>query len=141
MTIIRKRLLVTICLLGLALSGCRAGRQNTEPSVEFTDIPEAGPGGPALVMKISGRVKGTGRTQKIVLFAKSGTWWVQPFSAKPFTEIRPDSTWEGTTHMGTEYAALLVDAEYQPPKTSDVLPGKGSGVVAVAKIEGKASAK
>jgi hypothetical protein len=71
-----------------------------------------------------------------VVFAKSGTWWVQPVSNKPFTAIRQDSTWETETHMGTEYAALLVDPEYWPPKTTDVLPGRGKGVVAVATIEG-----
>jgi hypothetical protein len=29
------------------------------------------------------------------------------------TAIQADSTWRSSTHLGTEYAALLVDAEYR----------------------------
>lgn len=89
--------------------------------------------------RIGGNAKGAGKGRRIVLFAKSGTWWVQPFSNKPYTTIRPDSTWESQTHMGTEYAALLVESGYSPPKTTDTLPPTGNGVVAVAIAKGKPS--
>jgi hypothetical protein len=86
---------------------------------------------------IAGRVSGLRAGQRIVLFARSGTWWVQPFSNDPFTAVAPDSTWKNNTHGGSEYAALLVDASYAPPKTTDTLPGKGGGVIAVATVGGR----
>ena len=116
------------------MTGCRS------PSIEFTEVPEAAMGGAGRTEKIAGRAKDAARGQRIVLFAKSGTWWVQPVSTKPFTAIQPDSTWQNEIHPGTEYAALLVDARYSPPKTTDVLPGAGNGVLAVATVEGRAPA-
>jgi hypothetical protein len=103
----------------------------------MTAVPEAAPGGPAKTERIAGRVSGARNGQRIVLFARSGTWWVQPSAKTPFTTIREDRTWENATHMGTEYAALLVDPGYSPPKTTDVLPGRGNGVVAVATLAGR----
>jgi hypothetical protein len=124
--------------LAWSLSGC--GSSRSQPAIEFTAVPEAGPGGPAKTERISGRVHGAGRKQRIVLFAKSGTWWVQPLANNPYTPIRRDSTWEARTHIGTEYAALLVDDGYTPPRTTDVLPATGKGVRAVSMIEGRPAA-
>jgi hypothetical protein len=73
-----------------------------------------------------------------VLFAKSGAWWVQPFSDRPFTAIREDSVWVSSTHIGTAYAALLVDRGYSPPRITDALPTKSGAVAAVAIMEGRA---
>ena len=73
---------------------------------------------------------------KIVLFARSGAWYVQPFADQQFTMIQPDSTWSNSTHLGTEYAALLVESEYRPPAASFELPHEGGGVVAVAIVPG-----
>ena len=63
-------------------------------------------------------------------------WWVQPFRSRPFTDIARGSTWQNSIHLGTEYAALLVDAEYRPPGTTESLPERGGGVVAVARVGG-----
>jgi hypothetical protein len=87
--------------------------------------------------RIAGRAPGAKSGQRIVLFAKSGTWWVQPMSTSPFTSIGEDLTWRNVTHMGTDYAALLVDKDYFPPKTVDVLPAKGGNVLAVATVAGR----
>jgi hypothetical protein len=76
----------------------------------------------------------------VVLYAKSGTWWVQPISANPFTPVNADGTWSSKTHLGSEYAALLVDRDFYPPRTTDVLPEMGHGVFAVATVAGKTSA-
>jgi hypothetical protein len=54
----------------------------------------------------------------------------------PFTTIQPDSTWNNSTHPGSAYAALLVDAGYKPPLTLDALPQKGGLVRAVVTAEG-----
>jgi len=123
-------LFVTPCLFW---SSCR----KAPPSIEFTEIPAAGPGGAARTESIAGRVAGAKAGQRVVLFARSGTWWVQPFSSKPFTQIQQDFTWKTKTHIGTEYAALLVEPGYTPPTVADVLPARGGLVLAVKTISGK----
>ena len=77
--------------------------------------------------------------EQIVLFAKSGTglWWVQPFADQPFTDIRSDQRFQNYTHLGTEYAALLVEPGYQPPQTTERLPQKGGPVIALASAKGE----
>ena len=109
------------------------------PTIQFTQIPDAGPGGAEKTAKIGGRALGNKPGQRIVLFAQYGTWWVQPFASRPFTEIQADHSWTNITHMGSEYAALLVERDYAPPKIADVLPAPGGPVIAVATVAGKAS--
>ena len=118
------------------LSGCAHRQNNSSPSIEFTVIPESDWGGSATVEKIQGYAKGFKKGQRIVLFAKNGSWYIQPSLQKPFTAIGPNSTWQSSVHLGTEYAALLVEPGYPPPPiaTADVLPGKGGVVVAVATV-------
>lgn len=130
----KRALPVVICLL---LGGCSSTGVTVKPSIEFTRVPEANDGGPDKADTIEGRVTGARSGQKIVLFAKSGVWWVQPFSEQPFTTIQPDSTWKNTTHYGTEYAALLVEPAYNPPATIDTLPAEGGAVVAVVSAKGQ----
>jgi hypothetical protein len=111
--------------------------QTVSPSIEFTTIPKADAGGPAELAPIAGRVKGARPNQRIVLFARSDQgWWVQPFRSKPFTEIAPDSTWKSAIHLGQEYAALLVDADYRPPATTESLPEPAGAIVAVTRVSG-----
>ncbi len=81
---------------------------------------------------IEGRVNGAGAGQQIVVYAKNGVWWVQPFKSRPFTTIQSNATWKSSTHLGTEYAALLVDSGYQPQPRMDALPSQGNGVIAIA---------
>lgn len=83
-----------------------------------------------------GRVIGARPGQQIVLYAKSGTWWVQPVVGEPFTEMRPDATWTNSTHLGTQYAALLVEPGFRPTTRLKELPTRGDGVAAVAIAEG-----
>jgi hypothetical protein len=133
---------LSFCLGGLAVicglaGGCRSFGVNKSPSIEFTEIPESAPGGAARIEPIAGRAIGARTGQQIVLFARSGKWWVQPFYEKPFTAVQKDSSWRSTTHMGTEYAALLVEPGYLPPKATDVLPQIGGKILAVALAPGK----
>jgi hypothetical protein len=87
---------------------------------------------------IEGRATGVRPGQQIVLYAKSdGRWWVQPFAREPFTKIQGDSKWKNETHLGTEYAALVVDPGDTPPQTMEVLPARGGGVAAVAVVKGQ----
>jgi hypothetical protein len=116
------------CLL---LSGC--GRHANTPVIEFTQVPPAGEGGPDRLDGIEGRVRGATPDERIVLYAKAGSiWWIQPLAFQPFTSIASDSTWKTATHLGTQYAAILVDAGYEPALTLKTLPPKGNGVFAVA---------
>ncbi|MGC4051775.1 MAG: glycoside hydrolase family 16 protein [Paludibaculum sp.] len=126
-------------LLGLCClsTGCaRPQAAAPEPSIEFTEIPASGFGGPKLIGALAGRVKGAKPGQKLVLYARSGVWWVQPFANLPFTSIQPDSTWKSPTHMGTEYAALLVDSDFSPSMTMPHLPTRGDKISAIARVTG-----
>jgi hypothetical protein len=127
------------CLLGVAflLSACRSAPTTVTPSIEFTKIPVSAQGGSYNVDVLAGRIVGAKAGQRLVLYAKSGIWWVQPYVAKPFTLILPDSTWENSTHFGTEYAALLVDATFVPEPGLPELPGIGGSVIALAVVKGK----
>jgi signal transduction histidine kinase len=118
-------------------SGCRPYQTNAPPSIEFSRIPLIDEGGTGKIAAIEGRVIGARPGQQIVLFARSGAWYIQPFTDQPFTKIQEDWTWRNSTHLGTEYAALLVEPKYRPPARTDVLPNRGDGVVAVAIVPGE----
>jgi hypothetical protein len=132
--ITRWRAIVTGLLL-LSVSW-RVGSSGVAPSIEFSTVPEAAVGGPDGLAPIAGRVLGARSGQRIVLFARSERWWVQPVVTQPFTTIEPNATWKSTIHLGTEYAALLVDADYKPSAVVESLPARGGGVVAVASRKG-----
>jgi hypothetical protein len=105
-------------------------------AIEFTIVPPAGIGGSDKLAPIEGRVNGARRDQRIVLFTKTNMWWVQPLTVQPFTDIEANGSWKNTVHLGTEYAALLVNADYRPPATSEVLPQAGGPVIAIATVKG-----
>jgi hypothetical protein len=125
-----------LCLL---LSGCHMRGADVGPAIEFSRIPPADEGGPEKMDTISGRVIGASPGQQLVLYARSGQWWVQPLAVEPFTKIQPDTSWSATIHMGTEYAALLVGPGYHPSATLKVLPARGGDVISVAVVNGTKS--
>ncbi|HVP46545.1 MAG TPA: glycoside hydrolase family 16 protein [Bryobacteraceae bacterium] len=122
---------------GGLLGGCHSLR--IQPSIEFTRIPQADEGGRAKHEIIEGRVTGAHTGQQIVLYAKSGAWWVQPLVTRPFTKIQPDGKWTAATHLGTEYAALLVELGYRPSVSMNILPSAGGDVAAIAVAKGASS--
>jgi len=111
----------------------------TGPAVEFTSVPVAGEPNAAILSTIRGRVVGAQPGQQIVLYARAinddgqVTWFVQPLVKEPFTKIQADQTWLNSTHPGALYAALLVDASFQPPGTTRVLPTQGVVAVAISR--------
>ena len=109
------------------------------PSIEIRRIPSAGAGGPDRTQAIEGRVNGARTGQQIVLYAKEDVWWVQPFWSRPTTVIQGDSTWRNSTHLGTDYAALLVEPGYHAQRTTVELPTKGNGVLAIVAVKGAAT--
>src|SRR5262245_49984830 len=108
----RRFLYGVVWLIVLAASGCGPSSQ---PSIRITTIPPEDKGGGQALETISGRVTGASAGQQVVLYARSGAWYVQPFVETPFTPVNPDGTWSSPTHLGTEYAALLVKPDYVPP--------------------------
>jgi hypothetical protein len=127
-----------LALLACSLASCRGAFPARAPVIEFSTVPEAGEGGPGRLVKIAGRVQNARNGQRIVLYARSGGWWVQPLANEPFTAIQSDGSWRNDTHVGTEYAALLVDAEYRPAARADRLPDLGGQVAAIATVKGVA---
>jgi PAS domain S-box-containing protein len=124
----------SVLLLCCAVAACR---RSSGPVIRFTHIPRATVGGPDKFDTIEGRAVGARPGERIVLYAHWGPWWVQPLADLPFTTIQPDSSWRNLTHFGTQYAALLVEEDYHPAASVDVLPSPGHGVVAVAMVDGK----
>jgi hypothetical protein len=129
----RRQCLVT--LAGIVAIACR-DRRDVSPTVVVTQAPPASIGGPDRVARISGRVEGATGNHRIVLFARSGVWYVQPFRQKPYTTIQPDQTWSASIHLGSEYAALLVNDGYRPPAKLETLPEVGNDVLAVSRVAG-----
>jgi hypothetical protein len=121
----------------LGVAGCRSRSENDKVVIEFTQIPPSSPGGPDRVAPVQGRVRGALPGQRIVLYSRSGGWWVQPLTNHPFTSIEADGSWQNSIHLGTEYAALLVDSHYHPPATSTSLPPVGGSVISIATATGK----
>jgi hypothetical protein len=131
----------TILILGalgleFAGQGCHSLKSGAGPSIEFTHVPPAAQGGREKVDTISGRVRNARPKQQIVIYAHSGQWWVQPWPDHPFIPIRADSTWSTETHLGFEYAALLVDPDYHPLPMTDVAPSPGGSVALVTMVKG-----
>ena len=127
-----------ILSLVVFLCACSGRNPESRSSVEFDKVPPTGAGGPAPVSQVTGHARGAHAGQKIVLYAQdvNGVWWVQPQAIQPFIPLKPDSSWETSTHLGTQYAALLIDAGYRPPATTKVLPHEGDKVEAITIVKG-----
>jgi len=70
---------------------------------------------------------------KIVLYALTDQWYVQPDDKSPFTEISPNRwenpAWQNQTHVGSQYAALLVTKDFKINSPLKNLP-TGTNVLA-----------
>ena len=125
-----------ILTFGITLLGCHSQKFDATPTIEFTQVPPAAQGGRERVDRIAGRVKGYRPGQQIVIYAHSGPWWVQPWPDQALIPIQADSTWSTSTHLGFEYAALLVEPGYRPSPTLDVAPTQGGSVVSLTIVKG-----
>jgi hypothetical protein len=126
----------SLILSSFFVSGCHARKDTLPSGIEFTKIPPAAEGGRERIDTIAGRVNGARPGQKIVVYAKSGMWWVQPTPEHALISIQPDSTWGTETHLGFEYAALLVEPGYRPPPTLNADPKQGGAVASVEIVKG-----
>ncbi|MGH9847449.1 MAG: hypothetical protein ACREEM_52820, partial [Blastocatellia bacterium] len=67
--------MIICCLL---LNGCHWGQNNVTPTIEFSRVPLVDEGGAGKTAAIEGRVTGSRPGQHVVLYARSGAWYVQP---------------------------------------------------------------
>jgi hypothetical protein len=145
-----RSLLAVMLLVYFVPTGCHSSSRNSAPTVAFSKIPAA----QESTYKIDiiedadykrdlseGRATGARPGQRIVLYARTdGRWGVCRQSGQPFTNIEADGRWKASVHLGTQYAALLVDPTYNPPEQTESLPSVGNGVVALAVVNGEGPA-
>ena len=130
----------------LALAGCRTSSTTAAPTVVFNKVPATGQAAqgqevPDQTGTIEGYATGIQPGERIVVYSKTdGRWGLQPPSGQPFTNIENNGRWRTSTILGIEYAALLVDATYNPPVQTESLPSVGAGVAAVATVGGQGPA-
>ena len=86
---------------------------------------------------IAGTVANAPPGARIVVYAHTDAWYVQPYVSAPYTKLQNNNRWTTSTHLGTEYAALLVRPTYQPNARTDALPRVSSGVLAIVKQPGR----
>ena len=126
--------LAATCFL---LEGCSNWFSKSIPKITFSDVPAAYDGGLDMLSKLTGNVQGGQPGQHVVLYAKSeGRWWIQP-AAKSINHGAAQIEWQGQTHPGFEYGALLIDEGVTPPQSIERLPAVGGGVAAVATVPGR----
>jgi len=128
--------IVALAVIAILCNGCPTQKVPVNAVVAFTKIPPAAQGGRERVDTIAGRVSGARPGQQIVVYARSGPWWVQPWPDKALIPIQSDGTWGTETHLGFEYAAMLVEPGYQPSPTMDMAPAQGGSVIAVEIVKG-----
>jgi hypothetical protein len=133
-------LISSFMLAAVLLAGCKSQSVPGKPVLEITQVPVASLGGPDQMDSIEGRVSNAKPGEQVVLYARSGVWWIQPLANQPYTKVQSDSTWRNLTHLGTEYAAVLVESGYRPESKLVSLPSEGNGVAAVTVIKGRAGA-
>ena len=120
-------------------TGCNNRPPSPPPKISFTKVPDFGVGNGTQLDAIEGVVQNAQPEQKVVLYAKSGDWWVQPLSEAPFTAIQKDSSWKSRTHPGSNYAALLVKSDYVPRLRMPDLPSAGGPIVSIATVQDQAT--
>jgi hypothetical protein len=131
----RSLLFLAACLV---VSACDTKPSGSTSTVIFDKVPKADVGGPDKMDSIQGHVAGFRPGQQVVLYARSQElWWIQPYSDRPYTTVERNSKWSNRTHLGTEYAALLINQGYKPPPTTEALPATGVGVAAIAVVKGQ----
>ncbi|MBV9225003.1 MAG: glycoside hydrolase family 16 protein [Acidobacteriaceae bacterium] len=121
----------------LLLHGCAAKSNVPQAAIQITRVPQADSAGGTETEVIEGTVSGASSDDRVVLYAQTGTWWVQPLEKEPLTRLDRRLHWINGTHLGTKYAALLVDPKFTPANNITELPGVSGLVKAVTVIPGQ----
>ena len=136
------RVLRVVLLLGLLGSGFvwtyqRIITDQSAPNISITKVPPAGIGGRDHIELIGGTVTGkvTADARVVVYAYAGGQWFVQPDTQFPFTLVT-NHVWRTSTHLGAQYAALLVGQGYTALAVTPALP-TGATVLSVAQVVGQ----
>src|SRR6201994_384268 len=137
---------LSMLLASFVLTGCHSSSKTSAPTLAFSKIPATQESHYQTDIIedrdykrdiTEGRATGARPGQRIVLFAKTdGRWGLCHQSGQPFANIESDGRWKASAHLGIQYAALLVDPTYNPPEQTESLPSGGTGVVALAVVNG-----
>ena len=129
------------CLVFLALAFCigpslaQPASPQQQVSVEFSLVPPAGKGSESRG-NIKGRVLGLESPQKykIVLYAHTDRWYVQPLESDHYTDLDAGGNWANWTHLGDMYAAVVVRPSFEPDPRPLALPPVGGDVIARGQV-------
>ena len=131
----RRATLLRTLLLGMILvlladcsnsNGNNNNQQNTGTPSVYLNTPSPG------ASQLSGHVSGVDPSKyKIVIYALTNEWYVQPYTDAPYTNISPDGSWSSSTNPRESLVVLLVDPNaYVPPTTEITNPALDANVVA-----------
>jgi hypothetical protein len=114
--------------------GAEAADGTPTMTIRITSAPPPG-SGPDSWGIIAGTTTGANPAeQRVVIYTRTNQWYVQPWIAAPYTDLHRDGSFRTGTHLGYEYAAILIeDRSFVPPATLNELPGIGGAVRAVAR--------
>src|ERR1019366_476317 len=121
---IRQIRALTILALAGGLLVC-PGSAEAQPAVTLnTPAPGA--------TQLSGWAYNVDPTQiKVVIYALTNQWYVQPLADAPFTNISANGSWESSTYPWSTIVVLLVNpANYTPAATEITNPALDPGVLA-----------
>jgi hypothetical protein len=105
-----------------------------KPIIRITEVPPS-VGGPDEISLIRGEVKAANpEDYRVVIYALTDKWYVQPYVQEPFATIQWDGKWMTDTHLGRKYAALLVKRNFTPPSVYSTLPLVGENVMDITVV-------
>jgi hypothetical protein len=110
----------------------RRNGNDSRAVVVFLHVPSA-KGGP-----ITGTIRNldTPERHKVVVFAKTDKWYVQPTEGvAALAAVQHDGSWATWTNPGSQFVALIVAPNYDPPAKADTPPITGTDIVAFAIVD------
>jgi hypothetical protein len=121
-----------------------AGAPTHSYTVEFTEVPRFTEApNPDDMGTVRGRVSGEHPERyKVVIYALTDHWYIQPDRDAYLTDIKEDGTWTTVIRLGQQYGvAVVVPSQFEPEKEASSLPPVGGAVLtkAVVPREGDSS--
>lgn len=112
--------------LTLMCTGQIIGDLNHPPEIDFVDLDP----GDRTIYGVANNVDAS--QIRVVLWALTNIWYVQPLIAAPYTTICDNGSWSNWTHPWQTMVAVLVDQTYVPGSVRYTHPGFEQGVLAFA---------
>jgi hypothetical protein len=127
--------ILVVLALNMGVAFAQSPSSQQEVKVQFLHVPSAG-GGSDSQGNIDGNVLGLKSPQeyKIVLYAHTDQWYVQPLVTAPYTDLDSNGKWSNWTHLGGRYAALVVRPTFRPGPPGQTLPSVGGDVIARGEV-------